>query len=1231
MRTTPRPVPRPLLLFFLSVLVAAMAGAQPVAVGDNVPAELTPGMSLLIDVTANDWHPDGEAFVVSVPNPMLEPPAQGTVTAHPDGSLTLNLQDPGGLTRIQFSYQIRDSRHGPVSALVTVGDVPPGDGGCFAAADDFEAILGVESVLPVLANDAPECMTIIAVQGAPEAQIAADGRSLLLTPTSLEPLYFEYRAAGAGTESQASVSVTVQREGGSGSTQAEVMGVFGSIQLGRSDTVVPFGRSFVNPVVFAGPAERNGQRPAVVRITEVTATSFTAHIDDVQAASSAALELVSYTVLEAGRWRLAGSTREVEVNAVETNATFAPPLWARQPVRLTTQLGISGVVPAVLAQVQSTVGRATTGGAPDWLNTRVGEVSASLADPAFSVALELKTGTSGSHAEEETIGWLAFEPGQGSWGGVEYSAATGLCTAWPCFLDFGRGFATEPAFVAAISSFDPTAVPSDAHLWRKRVWPPHQTVEVHAEGNEHPGVDRSGPFEVSFLALEGAGELRGVAVHRPPQVPAVDPAAGAYGVPASGFVYQPPVSDLDPGDGYLIEAVEGVGSGFVGTLAIVQGSQAIAYTPPPAGFNGTQTFRYRVRDTAGMSSRWAQVQVSFDSGAQIVAVDDHYSSNSALVTFEGEPLQLDFDVLLANDWGTVPLWIHHMDFTSSCGAVSVDTQHGVFEYRPYSQGTTCTGEDTVVYVACARPGVVCVQPYDSATFTVRIVPPNAPPTALDDAFSGQRDVVVDLPVLANDGDPEGRVLSVTTVSAPGHGTVVINADGSLRYTPEAGFLGEDVFTYTVNDNDPYTPLGDTASVAVTVTRDLLYEDFHNDAGPRAPGTPLDDLPVTEGPAQWWGSASAQLGNGFATSSGAGDGAFGGAQLPLVPPSPRKVYTLSAAIELGAAKWAGIGFSDHETRALAGGGQLWVSLQDDGRAILRGPATTAVATVQLPLVDLAGVNHLRLEYDRIAEVASVWVNGARVLDAVPVPGLVPGGRPAAASFHLRHPGGIAGDSVRLDDFTVHLQEQLSSLEAQIEDGFTASSADRQPDQGLDRAWTELGQRRWRADGIVFGSSGTARSADVGAKAPWAAATVPFALVDFDPSSLVFLDGSVHVGDATGVSLGFSRAARPDFGKDGELYLRLLATGAFELRSKLTLLASGSIPGFDSGGWTEVLWNTDPASLRIWLNGTLVVDTPTSLLPVSVEIWAAGFEILQHSQSTGTAAVDRFAVGVVEPAP
>jgi outer membrane protein OmpA-like peptidoglycan-associated protein len=76
---------------------------------------------------------------------------------------------------------------------------------------------------------------------------------------------------------------------------------------------------------------------------------------------------------------------------------------------------------------------------------------------------------------------------------------------------------------------------------------------------------------------------------------------------------------------------------------------------------------------------------------------------------------------------------------------------------------------------------------------------NTFPEAVDDAASTPQDQAVTIDVLANDQDADGDQLSIVAISQPANGTVGINGDDSVTYTPLPGFFGTDTFTYTVAD------------------------------------------------------------------------------------------------------------------------------------------------------------------------------------------------------------------------------------------------------------------------------------------------------------------------------------------------------------------------------------------------------------------------------------------------
>lgn len=90
---------------------------------------------------------------------------------------------------------------------------------------------------------------------------------------------------------------------------------------------------------------------------------------------------------------------------------------------------------------------------------------------------------------------------------------------------------------------------------------------------------------------------------------------------------------------------------------------------------------------------------------------------------------------------------------------------------------------------------------------------NHPPVAVDDlAFTAPGQVAV-ISALSNDSDPDGDLLSIIAVAQAAHGTVALQSDSTIKYTPLAGFTGADSFTYQLRDAQGATATG---KVSVTV-------------------------------------------------------------------------------------------------------------------------------------------------------------------------------------------------------------------------------------------------------------------------------------------------------------------------------------------------------------------------------------------------------------------------------
>ena len=88
------------------------------------------------------------------------------------------------------------------------------------------------------------------------------------------------------------------------------------------------------------------------------------------------------------------------------------------------------------------------------------------------------------------------------------------------------------------------------------------------------------------------------------------------------------------------------------------------------------------------------------------------------------------------------------------------------------------------------------------------------PEAVDDSATVAEDGTVRISVLANDRDAEGDALTLQTLGTALHGSVVLNNDGTVQYTPAADFNGSDSFTYRASDASGPSNL---ATVRITVT------------------------------------------------------------------------------------------------------------------------------------------------------------------------------------------------------------------------------------------------------------------------------------------------------------------------------------------------------------------------------------------------------------------------------
>ncbi len=130
---------------------------------------------------------------------------------------------------------------------------------------------------------------------------------------------------------------------------------------------------------------------------------------------------------------------------------------------------------------------------------------------------------------------------------------------------------------------------------------------------------------------------------------------------------------------------------------------------------------------------------------------------------------------------------------------------GTFTYTPSGD---FHGTDSFTYQIVDADGDV-----STAVATIIVAPVNDAPIANADFETTNEDNPVTIDVLSNDNDPDGDPLTVNVFSPPANGSVNVNPDGSIEYTPNADFNGTDTFEYEICDSDGVCA---TATVSIVV-------------------------------------------------------------------------------------------------------------------------------------------------------------------------------------------------------------------------------------------------------------------------------------------------------------------------------------------------------------------------------------------------------------------------------
>ncbi len=262
-----------------------------------------------------------------------------------------------------------------------------------------------------------------------------------------------------------------------------------------------------------------------------------------------------------------------------------------------------------------------------------------------------------------------------------------------------------------------------------------------------------------------------------------------------------------------ITAVSNATHGTVGFVTQADGSQRIAFTPD-ANYFGVASFQYAVSDGAGASST-GTLSINVAQVNDVPVAHDDSVSGIA----EDNVLHISFASLLSND----------TDADSNNALLGgVNDSLTVCAVGNATHGSVALVNGEVVFTPDANYHGVASFVYQvrdqsgglsQATTAFTITAVNDVPVAIGETISSSEDTRLlfsQTALLQNDSDvdvaTDGQVLTIKAVSNARHGSVTLNANGTILFVPDANYYGTASFDYTVDDGN-----GGTASATATIT------------------------------------------------------------------------------------------------------------------------------------------------------------------------------------------------------------------------------------------------------------------------------------------------------------------------------------------------------------------------------------------------------------------------------
>jgi hypothetical protein len=262
-------------------------------------------------------------------------------------------------------------------------------------------------------------------------------------------------------------------------------------------------------------------------------------------------------------------------------------------------------------------------------------------------------------------------------------------------------------------------------------------------------------------------------------------------------------TDADAGDQASF-TLNGKTNGSNGTVAIGTGANAnkVLYTPN-TNFAGTDSFTYTVTDPSGGSATGTvSVTVTNSNDAPV-------GRNDSASTDEDVAVSLTKATLTGNDTDVDGDSLDITGVNSPSNGIAILNADDSVTFTPAANYSGPAGFNYTV--SDGNGGT------SAASVTVTVASVNDVPVAGNDLAETDEDDSVTLSfedLLSNDTDVESATLDITDVNTPSNGTVVLNDDDSVTFTPDPNYNGPAGFDYVVVDGDGGEDVG---SVVIDVS------------------------------------------------------------------------------------------------------------------------------------------------------------------------------------------------------------------------------------------------------------------------------------------------------------------------------------------------------------------------------------------------------------------------------